>query len=161
MTVTRAGLALFTLVWVLAACAGAPTMTPTSGRVIDVPTFQFTPPTVAPQIATAAATRTPRAESTSEATADPAPAFDPVRIQRGRERYEALSCWGCHGENAEGGSASALNNLTMSEDEFITAMRAVITLDDGTIHQFSTNLLSDNGGRNLYLYLISLRDAAS
>ncbi|MDZ4766455.1 MAG: hypothetical protein SGI73_18095 [Chloroflexota bacterium] len=141
-------IALSLSIVVLAACGSAPAATPTSNvsatpRQAIIPTFAFVQPTVAPQIATAAASG-----STT---------VDLQQIERGRSRYEVLACWACHGENAEGGSAMALNDLALSEDEFITYMRTAITLEDGTIHQFATNLLSASGGRNLYAYLQSLR----
>lgn len=121
-------------------------------RQAIIPTYAFVQPTVAPQIATAAATL---AATTG--------AGDPVRIQRGRERYEVLACWGCHGENGEGveGRGGALLNLQLTETDFITLMRTAITLEDGTIHQFSTNLLSESGGRNLYAYLQSIQQDQS
>jgi mono/diheme cytochrome c family protein len=151
-------IALMTSALMLAACGGSPANSPSgdnAARPTIIPTFAFVPPTVAPQIATAAATRS--ADAIAEATAAVMSMDDLQRIERGRERYETLSCWACHGENAEGGSAMPLNDLTMSESEFITIMRSAITLEDGTIHQFATNLLSQSGGRNLYAYLQSLR----
>lgn len=125
----------------LTACGGAPATpfnTPT-----PIPTYEFVAPTLDPVLATAAAQR----ESSGA---------DTVAIERGRDRYVALDCGECHGENGEGGDAPALNEMTMDEDTFITFMRSGGEL--GTEHQYSTDRLSASGGRNLYAYLISLHD---
>lgn len=117
-----------------------------------IPTYRFVPPTEAPQIATAAA-------ATESVTVTQAVVgIDPERVARGKDRYAALDCGKCHGANGEGGSAPAVNNVTMSQDAFISFMRSGGKL--GKDHQYSTNRLSESGGQNLYLYLQSLKSGS-
>lgn len=147
----RVGLILF-LLSILTACGGSggqntnsnayPTFTP-------IPTFSFQQPTAAPAVASAAA-------ATSTAAAAQSVALDPTAVERGRGRYEALECGVCHGANGEGtDEGSAMSASVMTEEEFIAFMRSGGEL--GAEHQYSTNRLSDSGGRNLYQYLLSLR----
>ena len=83
--------------------------------------------------------------------------LDPERVERGRDRYVALECATCHGENGEGTEENtALVGLELSEDEFVSFMRSGGSL--GAEHQYSTNRLSDSGGKNLYQYLLSLNE---
>jgi mono/diheme cytochrome c family protein len=139
------------LVYVLTACS-PPTPTPTSGPVLTttpIPTFSRDEPTAPPSVATAAA-------ATSTAAAAGSSALDPVVVERGLGRYQALECGSCHGEAGEGTDEGAsLQAYTADEETFITFIRSGGTL--GTDHQYSTNRLSDSGGRNLYQYLVSLR----
>lgn len=139
---------LGTLAFVLTACGGqngatvVPTFTP-------IPTFSFQQPTAAPAVATAAA-------ATLTAAAGQVAALDPVAVERGRERYEALGCGVCHGANGEGtDDGSAMTLYEGDETSFIAFMRSGGEL--GAEHQYATNRLSDSGGRNLYQYLLSLR----
>ena len=112
------------------------------------PTYQFVAPTEAPQMATLAAATS--AASTSNQTV-----LDPEKVARGKDRYTALQCDTCHGANGEGtDKGSALTALTLSEDDFISFMRSGGTV--GSSHQYNTNKLSQNGGSNLYQYLLSL-----
>ena len=149
------------LIAALAACSpaadpSAATSTPdtpaaTATPHVNIPTFAFVPPTVAPQIATAVATAT--------AAAPTAVALEPTAIARGLDRYVALGCAECHGDagqGVDGVDGGALNDLALTEDEFITFMRSGGTV--GVSHQYSTNRLSASGGRNLYLYLLSLNN---
>lgn len=136
------------LMLLLAACGGQnsasafPTFTP-------IPTFSFQQPTAAPAVATAAA-------ATLTAASDQTVALDPVAVERGRGRYEALECGVCHGANGEGtDEGSAMSIYQADEATFIAFMRSGGEL--GAEHQYSTNRLSDSGGRNLYQYLLSLR----
>ncbi len=152
------------LIAALAACspaADAPTATsaPVPAAVtaeaatpprVNVPTFAFVAPTVAPQIATAISTVT---------AAPTAIALEPTAVARGLDRYIALGCAECHGDagqGVDGVEGGALNELALTLEEFITFMRSGGTV--GVSHQYSTNRLSDSGGRNLYLYLISLKN---
>jgi len=81
--------------------------------------------------------------------------LDPERVARGQDRYEALECGLCHGANGEGtDQGSPLVGITLSEEDFITLLRS--GGDVGTSHQYSSNRLSDSGGRNLYQYILSL-----
>ncbi len=142
------GLAL--LAWLLAACGGATAPTPTAALPTSttIPTFAFVEPTAPPQVATAAATLIP---ATAETVA-----LDPQAVERGRGRYETLECGTCHGPNGEGSDqGSSMVDYTGTEDEFISFMRSGGEV--GTDHQYSTNRLSESGGRNLYQYLLSLR----
>jgi len=151
MTKTRIAITLVLLIAsaLLAACGTAtgtpiPTATP-------IPTYSYTVPTEAPQVAAVGAqTQTARAPQAGAAV-------NPTAVARGAERYEVLECGSCHGENAEGGEAVALAGTTLTETEFIDFMRTGGTL--GNDHQFSTDRLSENGGRNLYAYLVSLGGA--
>lgn len=147
----RFKLGLFLLLSVILSACGSdqttgsnpyPTFTP-------IPTFQFQQPTAAPAVASAAA-------ATSTAAAAQSVVLDPVAVERGRGRYEALECGVCHGANGEGtDQGSAMAASVMTEEEFIGFMRSGGEL--GADHQYSTNRLSDSGGRNLYQYLLSLR----
>ncbi len=139
---------LLFLVLLLAACGGA--ATPTSTVALPTPTlfptYQFVMPTAPPQLATARATSAPAVE----------PALDAQAVERGRGRYEALECGKCHGDQGEGtDDGSALTDFAMSLEEFVSFMRSGGSL--GSDHQYSTNRLSDTGGRNLYQYLLSLQ----
>ncbi|MBL8165050.1 MAG: hypothetical protein JNJ61_23915 [Anaerolineae bacterium] len=133
----------------LAGCGGAaqtPTAIPTS---TTIPTYEFVEPTAAPSIATAAA---------ATAAANASGALDTEAVERGRGRYEALECGECHGANGEGtDEGSAMGIYAGTEEEFIAFMRSGGEL--GSDHQYSTNRLSDSGGRNLYQYLLSLRSS--
>ncbi|MBZ0286528.1 MAG: hypothetical protein K8I30_02860 [Anaerolineae bacterium] len=112
------------------------------------PTYQFVAPTQPPQMATLAA-------STAAAGTGSQTALDPEKVSRGKDRYTALECDTCHGENGEGtDDGSALTVFAMSEDDFIGFMRS--GGDVGTSHQYNTNKLSASGGQNLYQYLLSL-----
>ncbi len=120
-----------------------PTLTP-------FPTFAFVEPTKPPVFeATAEEATAP------ESDAGQAVELDPKLVDRGRGRYEALACAGCHGDEGEGldGSKSLLG-FALTEDDFITFMRSGGAL--GTDHQFSTDRLSNSGSRNLYQYLVSI-----
>lgn len=82
-------------------------------------------------------------------------ALDPVAVERGKGRYEALECGSCHGVNGEGtDEGPALAGTELSQDEFITFLRTGGTI--GNDHLYSTNRLSESGGRNLYIYVLSL-----
>lgn len=112
------------------------------------PTYQFVAPTEAPQMATLAA-------GTAVANTGNQTALDPDKVARGKDRYTALQCDTCHGANGEGtDKGSALTALTLNEDDFISFMRSGGTV--GSSHQYNTNKLSENGGKNLYQYLLSL-----
>jgi mono/diheme cytochrome c family protein len=148
----------------------ASTPLPTS---TTIPTYEFgassdlfSAATAVPAEATAEATVEATAEvaATSEATAEAAApttaagsgALDPVAVERGKGRYDALACADCHGADGAGtDEGSSLITYAGSEAEFIGFMRSGGTL--GPDHQFATNRLSDSGGKNLYQYLVSLR----
>lgn len=138
------------LSFIIAACGAQNASTPTSAlpTATTIPTFSFTQPTEAPQVATAAATLA--SAQTSE--------LDPVAVERGRGRYDALECAACHGDNAEGTDfGSSLIESTINEADFIAFMRSGGGL--GSLHQYSTNRLSDSGGKNLYQYMLSIRES--
>jgi mono/diheme cytochrome c family protein len=143
-------LLLCIVILALAGCGGgaasnAPTPLPSS---TPIPTFQFIPPTEPAAIATAAA-------STEEVGTAEAVALDPEMVERGRDRYVVLECGSCHGENGEGTEeGSALAGTTLSEADFITYLRT--GGDIGNDHLYSTDRLSERGGRNLYAYVLSL-----
>jgi mono/diheme cytochrome c family protein len=146
MIKTASAFLLIALLLILAAC-GSSTATPIPTST-PIPTYSYTVPTEAPQVAAVgAATQTARVPQS-------APALNPTAVARGQERYETLDCGSCHGENAEGGEAVALAGTTLSESHFIDFLRTGGGL--GNAHLFSTDRLSDNGGRNLYAYLVSL-----
>jgi mono/diheme cytochrome c family protein len=138
----------------LAGCGqGAePTPRPTS---TPLPRFeQVHTPTEPAVIATAVATATARSSQNTVA-------LDPTAIARGQDNWRRLECASCHGENGEGGAGSIgdreappLTGLTLTEDEFIDWLRTGGTL--GNDHLFSTDRLSDRGGRNLYQFVLSL-----
>jgi mono/diheme cytochrome c family protein len=114
------------------------------------PTYAYNEPTQVPQIATASA-----ATATAAAVSDES--LDPVAVERGLGRYEALECGTCHGANGEGveGQGAALTGITLSETDFIGFLRSGGTV--GISHQYATNRLSESGAKNLYQYILSLR----
>lgn len=122
-----------------------------TATTFQFPTYAYNAPTEAPQIATASA-------GTAIALTEGASAgvLDPVAVERGKGRYEALECNTCHGENGEGieSKGSSLIGMTLSQDDFIAFLRSGGTI--GTSHQFATNRLSISGGANLYQYVLSL-----
>lgn len=125
-----------------------PTTSPTE---ITFPTYAFNPPTEAPQIQTAvAATAAAAAERAASG------ALDPQAVERGKGRYEALTCGDCHGVAGEGvpDKGSALIGMTLSETDFITYLRSGGEV--GITHQYATNRLSESGAKNLYQYVLSL-----
>jgi mono/diheme cytochrome c family protein len=137
----------------LAACGsgGGATSTP-APTLTPFPTFEFIAPTNPPAFN---ATSTASA-STDETTPDAA------LIERGRDRYVALECATCHGENGEGtdeGSSLIGLGLAMNNADFISFMRSGGEI--GTSHQYSTDRLSERGSQNLYLYLLSLDDSGN
>jgi mono/diheme cytochrome c family protein len=139
---------LLCIMILIAGCGGSPagTAIPTA---TTIPTYEFVVPTDAPAVATAAAA-TAAAQNTG--------GLDPQAVERGRGRYEALQCAECHGENGEGNDQGpSLITSTMEEDAFISLMRSGGEM--GPEHQFSTNVLSESGGRNLYQYLLSIRQS--
>ncbi len=131
----------------LAACGGAPAETVQLPTATTIPTFAYVAPTAPPSVATSAAAT----------QAGAAGSLDPVTLERGRGRYVALGCAECHGDQGEGvGEVQPLSASTQSEQEFVAFMRSGGEL--GAEHQYATNRLSDSGGRNLYQYLLSLRE---
>jgi mono/diheme cytochrome c family protein len=126
-----------------------PTSTP-------LPRFaQDASPTVPAVLVTAVATKTPQGEVSE------APTINPTAVARGQTNWERLECATCHGANGEGGAgqidgvtAPPLVDLALTEDAFIDWMRSGGSL--GSAHQYSTDRLSDSGGRNLYQYILSL-----
>jgi mono/diheme cytochrome c family protein len=104
------------------------------------------PPTEAPVVVTVGA---------ETMTAGSTQALDPEKVSLGKGRYEALDCGSCHGGDAKGtdkGKALVPNKLT--EDQFIDFLRTGGNV--GNTHLYSTNRLSDAGGKNLYVYILSL-----
>src|SRR5262245_49569744 len=133
------------LVAVLTACRPAATQVPQS-TATDFPTFSFVQPTEAPSVVTIGAeTATARGNQT----------LNPDQVALGKGRYEALACGSCHGDQGQGtDKGSKLAGTTLTEDQFISFLRSGGKL--GNEHLYSTNRLSDAGGHNLYLYIISL-----
>lgn len=135
------------LILIATACGSrsAPTPTTVQATPSPFPTYNFVQPTE-PIALTEAAT----------APADTsAQTLDPDKVAAGKGRYEALNCGSCHGADAKGtdkGKALVPNKLT--EDQFIDFLRSGGKL--GNDHLYSTNRLSDTGGKNLYLYIMSL-----
>lgn len=128
----------------IAACGAAsgPTQTPMPS-LTPFPTFEFIPPTAPAAFSGAADAEEGEAE------------IDPVLVERGQGRYEALECAACHEENGEGtDDGSSLLEFDMTETDFIDFMRSGGEL--GSDHQYSTDRLSRSGGENLYLYLMTL-----
>lgn len=134
----------------LTACAPAApaeTAQPPRATVTPIPVFQYVVPTEPPRLATIAAQTAVAQESADE--------LDPQKVERGRDRYVALACNDCHGENGEGtDDGSALTALALSEADFISFMRSGGSL--GATHQYAADRLSQSGAVNLYQYLRSL-----
>jgi cytochrome c553 len=138
---------------VLSAC-GSSDKTPRATST-TLPLFQeVMTPTVPSIIATAAATKAVETTTTAE--------LNPTAVARGASNWDRLECATCHGAAGEGGAgeidgtpAPSLQHLTLSEDQFIDWMRSGGTL--GSKHQYSTDRLSNSGGKNLYQYLLSLQ----
>src|SRR5262245_20421575 len=94
--------------------------TPATAHALDVPTYSFSEPTAAPQVATAAATLASSVEGTEEAFV-----LNPTAVERGRDRFVALECGKCHGENGEGTDmVISLAIYSGTEDQFVTFMRS-------------------------------------
>src|SRR5215475_2108564 len=138
---------LFTLMALLLAACGKPAATATPAATITpFPTYNFVSPTVPAALASLASAST---EQASVSTPDPA------RIDLGKARYVALQCGSCHGDAGQGtAQGSALAGTKLSEDDFINFLRTGGTV--GSTHLFSTNRLSETGGENIYLYVLSL-----
>ncbi len=134
---------LFSLIlMVFIAACGGPTATPLPTST-TIPIYNYVSPTPNPQIATAVATETPQA------------AVDAQVIALGRDRYVALNCAECHGDNGQGAEkGSVLVGYSASEADFVTFMRTGGKM--GSAHQYAANKLSDQGAENLYAYLKSL-----
>jgi mono/diheme cytochrome c family protein len=147
---TAAALAIISLL--LAACGAqesataTPTITPTL-----FPTFAYVERTLPPPVATAAAAT---AAAATESAGREQIVLDPERVERGRDRYVALECGACHGDNGEGGDAVSLVGYAESEADFIDFMRSGGGM--GNDHRFPTERLSNTGIGNLYQYLRSL-----
>ncbi len=156
----------------LAACGGGasggataiPTKTP-------IPTYGIALPTSMLVVGTREATAeaTPAADTTAEATTEAtveatteatvvaaaSTSLDPVVVERGKGRYDALNCASCHGADGTGtDDGSSLIALTQTEGEFMSFIRSGGAL--GTAHQYPSNKLSDSGAKTLYQYLLSL-----
>ncbi len=145
-------LVLLTLITACSPQAAGPTSTPAAtNTAYAFPTFAFSQPTEAPQVATAAA-GTAAARQTSEAQTV---ALDPVAVERGKDRWDVLECASCHGENGVGSDdAPALAGTTLTEREFVDFLRTGGTI--GNDHLYQTNRLSTGGVANLYQYVLSL-----
>ncbi len=132
------------LVLLLSACRAA--VTETAPTPTAFPTFSYIAPTVAAPVLTVGA---------EEATASSTLTLDPDKIELGKSRYVALECGSCHGDDGKGtDKGPALAGTKLSQDEFINVLRTGGKL--GNQHLYSTNRLSDAGGKNLYLYILSL-----
>jgi mono/diheme cytochrome c family protein len=125
----------------ITACGGQ--STPSQPTSTTIPTYNYVSPTPNAQIATAIATETTQA------------AADAQTIAQGRDRYVALTCGECHGDNGQGTEkGSVLVGYVASQADFITFLRTGGKL--GSAHQYASNKLSDRGAQNLYAYLKSL-----
>jgi mono/diheme cytochrome c family protein len=139
---------------ILSACGSGSSKTPRPTST-TLPLFEeVRTPTIPAVFATAAATTT--VSETDVST------LNPTAVARGASNWDRLQCASCHGPAGEGGAgeiggtpAPSLQNLTLSEDQFIDWMRSGGTI--GSKHQYSTDRLSDSGGRNLYEFLLSLQ----
>jgi mono/diheme cytochrome c family protein len=140
----------------LAGCASAPTATPRPTST-PIPRFEAVEPTEPPQIATSAAATDSAGDDADVAAVE----LNPTAVARGQGSWERLECASCHGEAGEGGAGEldgkespALVDTELTEDEFIDWLRTGGTL--GNDHLYSTDRLSDSGGRNLYQFVQSL-----
>ena len=123
-----------------------PQVTPTA-----FPTYQFVAPTEAPIVLTVVA---------ETATVSGNVALDPEKVDLGKGRYTALDCGSCHGDKAQGtDKGSALVGTKLTQDQFIDFLRTGGKL--GNAHLYATNRLSDAGGKNLYLYIVSLSSSGA
>ncbi len=146
--ITLIGLLCFLLFMGLSGC-GSTTASNALPTSTTIPTFSFVVPTEAPSVATVAA---------ATSAAQSAGALDPQLVEAGRGRYEVLGCAECHGAQGEGTeNGPSLITSTISQADFIGFMRSGGSV--GSAHQYSTNRLSDSGGRNLYQYLLSIRQS--
>jgi mono/diheme cytochrome c family protein len=133
------------LVLTVSAC-GSGTPTKTLQTVTPFPSFQFVPPTEAPSVVTVGAVTV---------TAGSAPVLDPEKVEAGKRSYTRLECGSCHGEGGTGtNKGTGLAGTKLTETEFIGMLRTGGKL--GNAHLFSTNRLSDAGGKDLYQYILSL-----
>ena len=142
---TSIALIAFLTLFLVACGAASPTQTPGT-LPTPFPTYAFVPPTIPPAIASLAAS------STLAATVE---TLDPQKITLGMGRYVALKCGDCHGDAGQGTSnGSPLAGTKLSQDDFINFLRTGGTV--GSSHLYSTNRLSETGGENIYLYVLSL-----
>ena len=134
------------IVLIMAACGAANSTATPPPTVTPFPTYGYVAPTEAPAIVT-------MGEAT--ATAGSSQALDAQAIDAGKSRYVALQCGGCHGDDAKGtDKGPALVGTKLTQDQFVNILRTGGKL--GNAHLFSTNRLSDAGGKNLYVYILSL-----
>jgi mono/diheme cytochrome c family protein len=134
------------LVLALTSCRPGAATGSASATVTPFPTFGYVQRTEAPVVVTA---------GLETATASGTLALDADKVAQGKSRYEALACGDCHGDKAQGtAKGSALAGSKLTEDQFIDFLRTGGKL--GNAHLYSTNRLSDTGGKNLYLYILSL-----
>jgi hypothetical protein len=132
------------LIFVLAACRPAATQTPPTAT--PFPVFNYVSPTPQSVFLT---------EAVQSPTPGGSPTLDPDKVSLGQGRYVALACDSCHGADGKGtDKGSSLIGMTMSQDDFITLLRSGGKM--GSSHQYSSNRLSEAGGENLYVYVLSL-----
>jgi mono/diheme cytochrome c family protein len=144
--------AFIVLTWI-AGCAPKAS-TPAPATITPIPTFNFVPPTEAPEVATVAAQTALTATAASASSS-----LDPAKVERGKARYEALLCNTCHGDKGEGNGAKGPSLLTMKldQDAFIQFLRSGGKM--GSAHQYSANKITDSGAEALYIYILSLAAA--
>lgn len=136
------------LILILPACGSKSAPTPAAIEATPTlfPTYNFVQPTEVPFAVTGAATA--QADTSAQT-------LDPEKVALGKGRYEALDCGSCHGADAKGtDKGKALVPTKLTEDQFIDFLRSGGKL--GNDHLYSTNRLSETGGKNLYLYILSL-----
>lgn len=137
------------LIITLSAC-GSATPTQILPTVTPFPSFQFVPPTEAASVVTVGA---------ATVTAGSKPVLDSEKVEAGKRSYARLECGSCHGEGGKGtDKGPALAGAKLNETEFIGMLRTGGKL--GNAHLFSTNRLSDAGGKDLYQYILSLESGS-
>ena len=149
------------LLVLLAACGSDDKETDSRSTNTPIPTFvQQATSTESPEVATSVPTKE-AGNNGSDNGGDGEAELNPTLVARGSTNWARLECASCHGEDGAGGAgeidgieAPSLLDLTLTEGDFIDWMRSGGSL--GSKHQFSTDRLSENGGKNLYQYLLSL-----
>ncbi len=133
---------------ILAACGGEDR--DSASQPTAFPTFAFSAPTEAPQVATGAAR-----SMTETAVAAESGALDLAAVERGLGRYEVLECGSCHGAAGEGtDDGMSLLEYEASQDAFVDFMRSGGDL--GNDHLYGAERLSNSGIAHLYQYVRSL-----
>ena len=146
----QTGLFLMVIALVAACSSAQPaeTATPTA-TPSPFPTFAFVQYTTVPEVAAAAT------EAAATEAAGGGFELDPVKVERGEGRWDALECAACHGAAGEGtDDGPPLTDYSANEADFVDFLRTGGGM--GNDHRFPAENLSNSGISNLYHFVRSL-----